>query len=117
TKLRGDFLFSAILLWTSAFIPCAMIVDIPLLFHFCDEGTTTVPTRDQSLERPGVFLLTCTTLPFVREHHLYTVKKVLCNERFMETMIMLPGPDKIPIINGIDQEGVNATAGNLDARA
>jgi len=57
-----------------------------------------MPTRDQPLERPRMLLLTCTTLPFLSKDRLYAIKKVLRNKWFMDTVIVLSCPCKIPII-------------------
>src|SRR4030095_344029 len=115
SKLPRNFLLTHILLWTFAFVPCAMVVHVALFFDFGDEGTATIPTRNQSLERPGVLLLPCTTLPVVSEYHFGTVKEILRNEWFVDTPITLPCPDKIAVIDRIGKHGMNATARHLDA--
>ena len=70
-------------------------------------------TREQSLKRPGVLLLTCATTPLVSEYLLHMVKELLRNEGFVQTFMVLPCPDEVSIIDGISKHAMNAATGDF----
>ena len=84
-----------------------MIIGVFSFLEFGTDGATTMPTRDQTLKRPGMFLPPGQVTPFLCSHFLCPMEQISRDQRFVDPFVALAVPVEFAKINRIVQNLVD----------